>query len=276
VELLRAIGSRRSIRWYEPDPVPLTTVQRVLEAARMAASPGNLQPWRAVVVVPADLEPGNRRTLLEANNRQRAQELAPLWIYWYGDPDAAIPGAFLASVVEQIAVGAIPRAFGWDPEVARRSIVDGEPAPPGIPALDTFVHGLPYEVSAVVAAQETNAACALAILAARDAGLGSCLHTIAAPTRQEEVKEVLGVPERMVPVWLMLLGTPAEDHDAGGQRPRRAFGDLYSLGRWGTPFPREKTTVAELEREGLLQTPAPRADREAELARLAGRFGYEA
>jgi len=275
MDVSQAIGGRRSIRWFEPDAVPLTQVQRVLETARFAMSPGNLQPWRAVVVVAADLDPADRRTLLEANNRQRAQELAPVWVYWYGDPDAAIPAAFLASVEEQIAIGAIPTAFGWSVDAARRAIVDGEPAPPGVPALDTFVHGLPYEVSAIIAAQETNAACTLAVLGAVEAGLGTCLHTIAAPARQEEVKAVLGVPERMVPVWLQLLGRPAESLEAGGQRPRKPFGELYSLGRWGTPYPRDAETVADLERAGLLQAPAPRSGRHEELARLAARFGYD-
>lgn len=275
MEVSRAIGGRRSIRWFEPDAVALTTVQRVLETARLAVSPGNLQPWRAVVVVPAEIDAADRRTLLEANNRQRAQELAPVWIYWYGDPDAAIPAAFLASVEEQIAVGAIPEAFGWSVETARRAIVDGDPAPPGVPALDTFVHGLPYEMSAIIAAQETNAACMLAVLGAVEAGLGTCLHTIAAPARQEEVKAVLGVPERMVPVWLQLLGRPAESEEAGGQRPRRPFGEIFSIGTWGVPFPRDRETVEALEREGLLQDPAPRPGRREELARLAERFGFD-
>ena len=167
MEVLRAIGSRRSIRWFRPwEPVPLAVVQRVLEAARMTGSPGNLQPWRAIVVVAADLDTADRRALLEANNRQRAHELAPVWIYWYADPDAAVPEVFLERVDELLPTGAIPAAFGWSADAARRSIVNGEPAEHGLPALDTFVHGLPYEVSAVLAAQETNAACALATLAA--------------------------------------------------------------------------------------------------------------
>jgi nitroreductase len=273
MDVMQAIGSRRSIRWFEPDPVPLTVVQRILETARLAMSPGNLQPWRAVVVVAAELDAADRRTLLEANNRQRAHELAPVWIYWYGDPDAAIPEAFLASVEEQIEVGAIPKAFGWSLDDARASILHGEPSPPGTPALDTFVHGLPYELSGIIAAQETNAACTLAVLGAVAAGMGTCLHTIAAPALQDEVKAVLGVPERMVPVWLQLVGRPAESPDAGGQRPRRPFEEIYSLGGWGTPFPRDPGTVATLEREGLLQPPAPSPDRHDELAALAARFG---
>ena len=94
-------------------------VQRVLEAARMTGSPGNLQPWRAIVVVAAELDPADRRTLLEANNRQRAHELAPVWIYWYADPDAAVPEAFLRRWRSCSTSGAIPAAFGWSPDAAR-------------------------------------------------------------------------------------------------------------------------------------------------------------
>ncbi len=275
MDVLRAIGSRRSIRWFKPwEPVSPAAVQRVLEAARMTGSPGNLQPWRAIVVVAADLDPADRRTLLEANNRQRAHELAPVWIYWYADPDSAVPEVFLRRVEEQIPIGAIPAAFGWSAEAARGSIVNGEPAAAGLPALDAFVHGLPYELSVVIAAQETNAACALATLAAVNAGLATCLHTIASPARQDEVKAVLGAPERLVPVWVQLLGHAAESSDAGGQRPRQPFEELFSLGRWGSPFPRDLDVVEEMGRLGLLQEPAPRLGRDEELAHLARMFGY--
>lgn len=44
--------------------------------------------------------------------------------------------------------------------------------PEGMPPLHAIPHGLPYEASAVIAAQETNAACTVATLAAVDEGLG--------------------------------------------------------------------------------------------------------
>lgn len=273
MEVLQAIGSRRSIRWFRPwEPVAPAAIQRILEAARMTGSAGNLQPWRAIVVVAADLDPADRQTLLEANNRQRAHELAPVWIYWYADPEAAVPEAFLRRVEEQLPVGAIPAAFGWSAEAARRSIIDGEPAAQGLPALDSFVHGLPYELSAVLALQETNAACAVAALAAVDAGLSTCLHTIASPAREEDAKALLGAPERLMPVWLQLLGHAAESPDAGGQRPRQPFEDLYSLGRWGSPFPRDPNVVEDMRRRGLLQDPAPLPGRDEELLHLARMF----
>ena len=41
---------RRSVRAYKPDPVPEKMLQQVLEAARVAPSACNKQPWRFIVV----------------------------------------------------------------------------------------------------------------------------------------------------------------------------------------------------------------------------------
>ncbi len=46
-ELVRA---RRSIRGYRPDPVPEEILARVLEAARVAPTAANRQPFRLIVV----------------------------------------------------------------------------------------------------------------------------------------------------------------------------------------------------------------------------------
>ncbi len=48
--LLSIIKQRRSIRRYEPDPVPMEDVMRVLEAARWAPSGDNSQPWEFIVI----------------------------------------------------------------------------------------------------------------------------------------------------------------------------------------------------------------------------------
>ena len=52
MEFLKVVGDRRSVRWFRPwEPVDPASVQRILETARWCGCPGNLQPWRAVVVV---------------------------------------------------------------------------------------------------------------------------------------------------------------------------------------------------------------------------------
>lgn len=275
MEFLEVVGRRRSIRWFRPwQPVERRSIQRILEVARLTTCPGNLQPWRAVVVIARELEPATRVALLAANNRQRPQDLAPVWIYWYADPAAASPDAFITSTLALLPVGALPPAFGWREDVMRGSIERGEPTPPGLPPLDTAVHGLPPEVSALLAVQETTAACAVATLAAVNEGLGTCLHSIAAPDRQDEAKNLLGVPATLVPVWLQLVGHPAEGAEAGGQRPRGEFGQLFRWMRWEQPFERDPAGVAALEEEGLIQAPAPLPWRFEELEALRRMFGY--
>jgi nitroreductase len=266
MEFCDVVGSRRSIRWFHPhEPVSTAAIQCVLEAARLVSCPGNVQPWRAVVVVQQEMPQADREVLLDAGNRQWPQVLAPVWIYWYGDPDAAVPAAFVERVVELLPTGAPPRSFGWTEETVRASVEEGRPMPPGLPSLEAVLHEMPYE--------ETNGACQVAQLAAVDEGLGTCLLAVAHPARHGEVKRVLGVPERFVPVWLQVLGHCAESREAGGQRPRLPFEEIYAWGRWGIPLPRDPRVVEDLTRRRLLQAPAPLTGRFDELARLAEVFG---
>jgi nitroreductase len=50
MEFNKVIQSRRSIRKFKSDPVPDGYIKELLEAARLAPSGINLQPWRFVVV----------------------------------------------------------------------------------------------------------------------------------------------------------------------------------------------------------------------------------
>jgi nitroreductase len=275
MEFMRVVGDRRSIRWFRTwTPVEPAKVQRILEAARMTGCPGNLQPWRAVVVRQAELEPGDRERLLTAANRQRAHEQAPVWIYWFGDASAAGPESFYAQIELGLSIGSLSSAAGWDPGAARAAIDEGRAAPEGMAPLHEMLHELPPQVSGIIAGQETNGACAVACLAAVDQGLGTCLHVPCAPSRAAELYEVLGVPAHFVPVWVQLVGYPAESPDAGGQRPRDPFEELFAEGRWGSPLPRDPGVVADLEREGLLQPEMPLPGRHEEIERLARMFGY--
>jgi len=60
MELKEAIRKRHSVRDYEDKSIPEDKLNRVLEAARLAPSANNRQPWKFVVV----------------KDRQRRQELA--------------------------------------------------------------------------------------------------------------------------------------------------------------------------------------------------------
>jgi nitroreductase len=54
-DLMDLISRRTSCRAYRPDPVPQEHVEQVLEAARLAPSACNKQPWRFAVVCDAAL-----------------------------------------------------------------------------------------------------------------------------------------------------------------------------------------------------------------------------
>ena len=234
MELLKAIGSRRSTRWFEPDaPVSPAAIERILEAARWATSAGNLQPWRAVVVERTELSDEDRSTLLAANNHQRAQEMAPVWIYWFGDVTVFDTETTLDQLLINWPIGAVASSFGWNTEAVYRAITEGEAPPEGMPPMHELLHDTPLDRRIAAVFAETNGALQLAQLAALREGLGSCLHTPCAFSRYPEIAPVLGVPEHFVPVWLLLIGHSAESAEAGGQRPARPLPEALQQGALG-------------------------------------------
>ncbi|MBL8675466.1 MAG: nitroreductase family protein [Rhodospirillales bacterium] len=60
MKVSEAIGSRRSMRLFKPDPVPRETLEWMIRTAGRAASNGNLQPWKLHVLT------GAARTRLSA------------------------------------------------------------------------------------------------------------------------------------------------------------------------------------------------------------------
>jgi nitroreductase len=54
MDVFEAIKLRRSVRAYEPIPVAKDKIEKILEAARLAPSAKNVQPWYFVVVTDAE------------------------------------------------------------------------------------------------------------------------------------------------------------------------------------------------------------------------------
>lgn len=77
--LREVIGARRDIRRFRPDPVPESTLTRLLEAAHAAPSVGHSQPWRFIVV--RDAEARDRAAVM--SDRERLAQAAQL------EPEAA-------------------------------------------------------------------------------------------------------------------------------------------------------------------------------------------
>jgi hypothetical protein len=107
---------------------------------------------------------------------------------------------------------------------------------------------------------------AQATLLAFEQGLGTCLLGIPA---QKKLRRVLKLPEDSKILVVQTVGYPAESPEAGGQRPRLAFDEMYFLNRCGEPFPRDPAVVEGLKRDRMIQEQAPLPWRFAELQYLA-------
>ncbi len=76
-----AIKTRRSIRKFAPGDVPDEMIEQMLEAARLAPSASNRQPWRFLVVRDKKI----KEELSHICHGQRSIEDAPVAIVCFGD-----------------------------------------------------------------------------------------------------------------------------------------------------------------------------------------------
>ena len=85
MDVLEAIKTRRSVRSYDPRPIPPEVLERMRQALRLAPSACNFQPWQFILVTDADL----RRRLARAANDQTWMADAPVIVVGCGSPEAA-------------------------------------------------------------------------------------------------------------------------------------------------------------------------------------------
>ena len=106
MDVFEAIKNRRSIRKFEERPVPEDMVRDLLDAAMMAPSAGNAQPWQFVLIT----DPAKKEKAGEINPYAKMAAKAPLGIlvcgdlskekypgYWVQDCSAATQNLLLAA-----------------------------------------------------------------------------------------------------------------------------------------------------------------------------------
>ncbi len=115
MDLFDAVEARCSVRSYLPDAVPEEKLMRIMEAARLAPSAGNIQEWRFVIVI----DPEKRQALAEAANGQQFLAQAPVVIVACAETDeATMPCGHLkytidlAIALEHIALAATAEGLG--------------------------------------------------------------------------------------------------------------------------------------------------------------------
>ena len=112
MEFIEVVRSRRSIRKYIPKDIPENKLANILEAARLAPSGGNRQPWKFIVIKENDM----KVKVAEACSKQ----------LWMGDASVIIVGCWLPTpgrdnislaravtiAMEHIVLAAVNEGFG--------------------------------------------------------------------------------------------------------------------------------------------------------------------
>ena len=84
MDVFEAVQERRSIRAYQDKPVPREKLERILEAARLAPSARNAEPWHFIAVTDAE-----KRKALSRGIYAKFLVQAPLVIVACGDKKAS-------------------------------------------------------------------------------------------------------------------------------------------------------------------------------------------
>jgi iodotyrosine deiodinase len=111
-ELLNLMKSRRSIRNYKKEPVPLEDLYKIMEAGRCAPSGANLQPWIYILVTDNKLKEEIRK---EAEGVERDfHKRAPSQLKkWFKKQKITPEKSFLTEAPALIVVAGLRKAPYW-------------------------------------------------------------------------------------------------------------------------------------------------------------------
>ncbi|HRC07474.1 MAG TPA: nitroreductase family protein [Miltoncostaeales bacterium] len=258
--VLRAMGNRRSIRYFDPERrVERWKIETMLQAARFSSCQGNINCTEAVVIDKDTCEIWDElEECVSGFNVQLLNQASHLILWltnlnaWYG---RAIDGISALSLS-----GAMSRYHGWNYEFSMTQT---------IPRLMSF----PVERTDALLRFETGQAVANAITAGVSLGVGNIL--VAFGRKPGGVEKALELPPHYRFTWGHAVGYPHEDAAAGGQRPRLKFESLFHDNAFRTPFKSTPETVAMLRERGLIQEQAPLPGRFEEMEEIATHFGRD-
>jgi nitroreductase len=196
MDVQEAVASRRSIRKFTSEPVPAGYVREMIEAARLAPSGCNAQPWKFYAVTDKDADTRKKFKTAQAF-RQDFVYSAPVIIICCGQPDA-YSGRHGGE--QQIQEGSIPKDSKARAEMF--SIVEGKAM------LRTF--------------RDVSIAAAFMVLRATELGLGTCFIGL---INEPALHEVLGIPDDWVIPFTVIAGYPQGNV---AQRPRKALEEIFA------------------------------------------------
>ncbi|MGC1119704.1 MAG: nitroreductase family protein [Candidatus Methanofastidiosia archaeon] len=186
------INERRSIRRFKPDPIPREDIEKMVHAASMAPSGGNLQPWQFIAVIDHECRDEMRRIIhdkgvaffKQTGNKSAIRCIAPSLVF------STAPLVFVVLVM--------PFPLERDPNFRifqeERALKDR--------AIDRY--------GGFVSVQSAGAAVQNLLLTAFDRGYGSCWIRIPYYAH-DELEKLLNIKEPWEILALVPVGIP--DHN---------------------------------------------------------------
>jgi len=215
-----AIFGLRASRIFKNKPIPGAVLDEVLEAATMACSSGNTQPWEFIVVTDSELKQQIKTQMVDAFStidQERAQT------------EEQLTDSSGRSVTGRAAVDHLDRCpaivvICWNPERGIRMKGEYAENPDGTLRETREIPG-GRGVSLFQSAQNL-------MLAARAHGLGS-LFTTFFFLKREEIKQILGIPPQIFMECAIFLGYADEKL---GKPKRIPVPKVSHANRWGVPY----------------------------------------
>lgn len=195
IGLFEAMRTQRAIRYFKPDPVPRDVLERLLEAATKAPSGTNRQMWHFVIVQDAEL----RGKLADVYRRAGRNALPRL--QWLQDANPRILRS-ATHLIERLddAPALLLACIEHD---GATNLTTGSSIYPAVQNI---------------------------LLAARGLGLGSVLTTFH-KQYEDEVREMLGIPDNVETAALLPIGYPADGAGYGPTR-RKPLDEVAHWDEW--------------------------------------------
>jgi len=233
LELLEAIKTRRSIRNFTGEKIPDEHIELILDAARYAPSPENLQMWRYIVI----REDQEMKDFIAEVSMEMAREVFGGQPYeltqgrlWYL-PDHMRPREFedirdgslfsYPKYADTVVIGCASECFTDAHLSYSMQLFGSVVVAMGMLQMWLVAHSLGY-------------------------GCGWMALAISDPRHREMICERLGIPRTWEPIGVLCIGVPKEKRMLGPSRfPME--GVFYSE-RWGNPY--KRLAFRKMEEEG--------------------------
>jgi len=184
LSLFETIRSRRSVRQFQPTPIPEEHLRQILDAARLSPTSGNQQPWKFLVVRDPEVVGELKEACVDRSLEARRSRGMPVSEEIADTVRESLQGYFSAPVYIVV-------------------LTDGESRYP------TYNHW------------DGPLAAGYLMLAARALGYGTVFVTDSIPA--EVTKAVLNIPDRYTRVCITPIGVPAAWPEAPEKRELDEF-----------------------------------------------------